>query len=395
MDLGFDKDGAHYTTMDLDDNGLPNPSLEPDKVTPSTPWKHTSISQKSTSITPKSGISNVRGASIIDLDSPHKFTRVREATPPRSEKSKGKMKARALPTPIDLSEDDESDAEMPSVEQLWQGTQVRKSVVKAPSLRSSPLTPPPPTKIVRAREDESEFDSPPAKKARRKRKAVDSSDGEESDNAGHYSPAIDLHVEKMVESVARSEVNGKLSQSVARSRIADETDESSPADSPRERSRGSLKALPSKQKLQARHSEPSVPSPRKTDITPSKVKASTSLNNQEVSSKRSHPRAVTESRSVPKASPDRTIIGHVGVSPAQVGGRVRRQAATKAAVSLAESVKDMNAFQADFARSKGDPRKLSLAGLGGPSMSESTSRTMSADVSHRKSGSSVQVSTPT
>lgn len=38
-------------------------------------------------------------------------------------------------------------------------------------------------------------------------------------------------------------------------------------------------------------------------------------------------------------------------------------AATKAAVSLAANVKDMNHFQADLARSKGDPRKLSMKGL--------------------------------
>lgn len=367
--------------MDVDDNWPSTASLHSprtSKVTASPHKKNISNPRHSTP-TPKSAISNAREASIIDLDLSPKFVGTIEVTPLRSEKSKGKMRAPAPPPAINLSEDDGSDVDLPSAQQLWQGTQARKSITKASSPCSSSLTPPPGTRAVRPRSDDSGLDSPPAKKARR-RKAVDSLD-DESDGVGIAAPAIDADIE-IVEQVQNSKANGALTTG--------KTHKPPLADSPKEWSRGSVNTSPSKHRLHARHSEPSPSSPHQMDATPSKVKASASLGNGQASSKHSLT-AVTKpipARSAATESPDRTVVPAANIPG---GGRVRRQAATKAAVSLAADVQDMNAFQADFARSKGDPRKLSLMGLrlSGP---QSTGRLTSTNSTARRSSSSAQVS---
>ena len=361
--------------MDVDDNRPLSPSPPSPRTSKavSPHGKNAPTSQHSRPPTPKPAIPKPREVPIIDLESPSKSIRAVEATPPRSEKSKGKMKAPVPPTPIDLSEDEGSDADMPSVEQLWQSTQARKSTAKAYSPSSSSLTPPPAVRSVRAREDESELDSPPAKRARRRRRAV-------------YSADEDIDFSELE---AKSKANGSLGRSVARSPVVRKTAERPPV-SPKERLRDSLSASSSRQRLKARHSEPSPPSPHKRDATPSKVKASTSLENKLGSSKHPQARTVSKSssaRSVHSVSPNRTVVSAGKVHSAEGGGRVRRQAATKAAVSLAADVRDMNAFQADFARSKGDLRKLNLTGLH-MSRSESTSHTTSTDAAFRRSSSS-------
>lgn len=367
-----DNDGLMPMDLDIEFDGM-----DPDnsRILPAPGLSTTPRQKQNTRREPNSSASSplspipLSGALTIDVESPSPKSARRNVN---STSAKGKGKA--VPVTIELSDDD-SDAEMPSAAELWMGTQAKRPESPPPR---PPQPPQSPFKSTRPREDTSDEEQPRLKRPKVRRRIVDHLEDDDTDEAP---PVAGPSRTSIKANTSNSRISFKPDASEPVTKKIDVMHLSSSSKEPIDGETASASNHPdnvweslaraintSSEKARAKRlSDPNPPSSGKSA---SSVKAYASFNDPSSS----------------KQSPSAPIAGRA------TGGRMKRQAATKAAVSLAANIQDMNVFQADLARNKGDPRKMKLGPQrGGGTDSEFSAPVTSTDASTRASSKTVRM----
>ncbi|KAF8318023.1 hypothetical protein DL93DRAFT_2226134 [Clavulina sp. PMI_390] len=403
VEMDTDVPNPQSDPMDIDDidEDTASPSKvpavsQPSTSSPTTPRhkKHGSHAREGLWDSPqKSEASNHSQATprasikrTVDLSSPARPSQLSAAasSPSRSTHSSPKKKRHAAAF-IDLSDDDDDNGEsFPSASQIWMSTQaIRQDKEAHPPLESqsqstpdpgseaepdpsSPLSSPPPKgkekEKARSRDEEMSQESeeesmPPAKRQRIQKKAVNSYDNESgpSQVVPHPEP-------------------------VPPSKGASEKEQSKPAPLGRGGSRSSAGERASIRSTSSKNRSDYVPTEDDetgNDSALTRLEEDSEIENIWKPLANAMNKANADARKRlsdpnPSGSPSsKTVRAHAsmneasssrhdGSSTTPASARTKRQAATKAAVNLAANVEDMNKFQADMLRSKGDPRKMSL-----------------------------------